>query len=112
MIVMQWFLHTSYHQSTTLQVFVTAGMGGGTGSGAAPVVAEIAKDMGILTVGVITRPFGFEGRQRMAQAKASNQASIAKTERGRRKVVSQVASFHSIIIHRLLFKRCRAKWIL
>lgn len=52
-----------------LQVFVTAGMGGGTGSGAAPVVAEIARDMGILTVGVVTRPFGFEGRQRMAQAK-------------------------------------------
>ncbi len=50
-------------------VFVTAGMGGGTGSGAAPVVAEIAKDLGILTVGVVTRPFGFEGRQRMAQAK-------------------------------------------
>ena len=48
---------------------MTAGMGGGTGSGAAPVVAEIAKDMGILTVGVVTRPFGFEGRTRMAQAK-------------------------------------------
>eukprot|EP00624_Nannochloropsis_granulata_P004274 evm.model.NODE_31412_length_12493_cov_20.712238.2 len=54
-------------------VFVTAGMGGGTGSGAAPVVAEIAKDLGILTVGVVTRPFGFEGRQRMAQAKSAIQ---------------------------------------
>ena len=42
-------------------VFVTAGMGGGTGSGAAPVVAEVAKDMGALTVGVVTKPFGFEG---------------------------------------------------
>ncbi len=46
-------------------VFVTAGMGGGTGTGAAPVVAEIAKEMGILTVGVVTKPFTFEGRQRM-----------------------------------------------
>jgi cell division protein FtsZ len=45
-------------------VFVTAGMGGGTGSGAAPVVAEIAKEMGCLTVGVITKPFSFEGRRR------------------------------------------------
>lgn len=49
-------------------VFVTAGMGGGTGSGAAPVVAEVAKDMGALTVGVVTKPFGFEGRKRMQQA--------------------------------------------
>ncbi|WP_038291315.1 cell division protein FtsZ, partial [Acetivibrio straminisolvens] len=46
-------------------VFVTAGMGGGTGTGAAPVVAEIAKEMGILTVGVVTKPFMFEGRKRM-----------------------------------------------
>ena len=45
-------------------VFVTAGMGGGTGTGAAPIVAKIAKDMGILTVGVVTRPFSFEGRRR------------------------------------------------
>ncbi|MGN0458743.1 MAG: cell division protein FtsZ [Eubacterium sp.] len=49
-------------------VFVTAGMGGGTGTGAAPVVAKIAKDMGILTVGVVTTPFGFEGKRRMEQA--------------------------------------------
>lgn len=48
----------------TQMVFITAGMGGGTGTGAAPVVAQIAKDMGILTVGVVTRPFSFEGRQR------------------------------------------------
>ena len=46
-------------------VFITAGMGGGTGTGAAPVVAEIAKDMGILTVAVVTRPFSFEGKKRM-----------------------------------------------
>lgn len=49
-------------------VFVTAGMGGGTGTGAAPVVAELAKEKGILTVGVVTRPFNFEGRRRMEQA--------------------------------------------
>ncbi len=49
-------------------VFVTAGMGGGTGSGAAPVVAEIARKAGALTVGVVTKPFGFEGRKRMQQA--------------------------------------------
>lgn len=51
-------------------VFVTAGMGGGTGTGAAPVVAKIAKEMGALTVGVVTRPFGFEGRKRQTQAAA------------------------------------------
>ena len=52
----------------TDMVFVTAGMGGGTGTGAAPVVAKIAKDMGILTVGVVTKPFAFEGKRRMTQA--------------------------------------------
>src|SRR5690606_27778524 len=46
--------------------FITAGMGGGTGTGAAPVVAEIAKDMGILTVAVVTKPFAFEGRRMCA----------------------------------------------
>ncbi len=51
-------------------VFVTAGMGGGTGTGAAPVVAKIAREMGILTVGIVTTPFSFEGRQRMAKANA------------------------------------------
>ncbi|MEW6200432.1 MAG: cell division protein FtsZ [bacterium] len=45
-------------------VFITAGMGGGTGTGASPVIASIAKEMGVLTVGVVTRPFGFEGRRR------------------------------------------------
>ena len=49
-------------------VFITAGMGGGTGTGAAPVVAEIAKELGILTVGVVTKPFMFEGRRRMVHA--------------------------------------------
>ena len=49
-------------------VFVTAGMGGGTGTGAAPVIAQVAKEMGALTVAVVTRPFGFEGRRRRKQA--------------------------------------------
>ncbi|MEQ8756609.1 MAG: cell division protein FtsZ [Coleofasciculus sp. G1-WW12-02] len=49
-------------------VFITAGMGGGTGTGAAPIVAEIAKELGALTVGVVTRPFTFEGRRRTSQA--------------------------------------------
>ena len=49
-------------------VFVTAGMGGGTGTGAAPVVAKIAKDLGILTIGVVTKPFSFEGKRRQNQA--------------------------------------------
>ena len=49
-------------------VFVTAGMGGGTGTGAAPVVAKIAKELGALTIGVVTKPFGFEGKKRMSQA--------------------------------------------
>ncbi|WP_418984855.1 cell division protein FtsZ [Agathobaculum sp.] len=54
----------------TNMVFITAGMGGGTGTGAAPVVAQIAREMGILTVGVVTRPFAFEGRKRLEQALA------------------------------------------
>ena len=52
----------------TDMVFITAGMGGGTGTGAAPIIAKAAKDMGILTVGVVTKPFKFEGRKRMSQA--------------------------------------------
>ena len=55
-------------QDTDL-VFVTAGMGGGTGSGAAPIIAECAKASGALTIGVVTKPFGFEGRKRMSQAR-------------------------------------------
>ena len=51
-------------------VFITAGMGGGTGTGAAPVVAQVAKEMGILTVGVVTKPFSFEGRKRANQAES------------------------------------------
>lgn len=52
----------------TKMVFVTAGMGGGTGTGAAPVIAQVAKELGILTVGIVTIPFGFEGRKRRQQA--------------------------------------------
>lgn len=56
--------------SSTQMVFVTAGMGGGTGTGAAPIIAEIAKEKGILTVGIVTKPFAFEGSHRMKQAEA------------------------------------------
>lgn len=52
----------------TDMVFITAGMGGGTGTGAAPVIANIAKEMGLLTVGIVTKPFDFEGKHRMVQA--------------------------------------------
>ena len=55
-------------------VFITAGMGGGTGTGASPVIAKIAHDLGALTVGVVTRPFGFEGRRRSVQAEEGIQA--------------------------------------
>jgi cell division protein FtsZ len=54
-------------------VFITAGMGGGTGTGAAPVIASMAREMNILTVGVVTKPFSFEGRQRMRQAETGIQ---------------------------------------
>ncbi|MGR6088233.1 MAG: cell division protein FtsZ [Arcticibacter sp.] len=54
----------------TKMVFITAGMGGGTGTGAAPIIASIAREMGILTVGIVTIPFGFEGKKRKAQADA------------------------------------------
>ena len=49
-------------------LFITSGMGGGTGTGAAPVIAKLAKDMGILTIGIVTKPFAFEGKVRMNQA--------------------------------------------
>jgi cell division protein FtsZ len=60
-------------QNNTKMVFITAGMGGGTGTGAAPVIASIAKEMGILTVGIVTVPFNFEGRKRREQADAGIQ---------------------------------------
>lgn len=58
----------------TKMLFVTAGMGGGTGTGAAPVIAKIAKSMGILTVGIVTEPFAFEGKKKLAQANLGIQA--------------------------------------
>jgi len=61
-------------------VFVTAGMGGGTGTGAAPVIAEIARECGALTVGVVTRPFTFEGRKRSGQADAGIEALKEKVD--------------------------------
>ncbi len=61
-------------------VFVTAGMGGGTGTGAAPLVAEVAKELGALTVGVVTKPFTFEGRKRWAQAEAGIQNLRSKVD--------------------------------
>ncbi|MBR4862951.1 MAG: cell division protein FtsZ, partial [Oscillospiraceae bacterium] len=64
----------------TDMVFITAGMGGGTGTGAAPIVAELAREAGILTVGVVTKPFKFEGANRMRQAEAGIEALGAKVD--------------------------------
>ena len=61
-------------------VFVTAGMGGGTGTGAAPIVAATAKEMGILTIGVVTKPFTFEGKKRLAQAERGIENLKAKVD--------------------------------
>jgi len=60
----------NYLSDNTNMAFITAGMGGGTGTGAGPVVAKVAKDMGILTVGIVTVPFSFEGKKRKEQAEA------------------------------------------
>ena len=61
-------------------VFITAGMGGGTGTGAAPTVADIAKEAGVLTVGVVTKPFSFEGKRRMEQAKRGIEELLGKVD--------------------------------
>ena len=61
-------------------VFITAGMGGGTGTGAAPIAAEVAKEMGCLTVGVVTRPFTFEGRRRTKQAEKGIEAFRSRVD--------------------------------
>src|SRR5436853_2827280 len=58
------------HLSGAHMVFVTAGMGGGTGTGAAPIVAKVAKELGILTVGAVTKPFQFEGQRRLKVAES------------------------------------------
>ena len=68
------------HLEGTDMVFVTAGMGGGTGTGAAPVVAEIAKEMGIFTVGVVTTPFNFEGKRRLQSAEQGIEALEAHVD--------------------------------
>ena len=64
----------------TDMVFITAGMGGGTGTGAAPIVADLAREAGILTVGVVTKPFKFEGANRMRQAESGIDALAAKVD--------------------------------
>ena len=64
----------------TDMVFITAGMGGGTGTGAGPVVADIAREAGVLTVGVVTKPFGFEGKKRMTQAMAGIDSLLGKVD--------------------------------
>src|SRR3990167_4616330 len=61
-------------------VFVTAGMGGGTGTGAAPIVAEVAREVGALTIGVVTKPFGFEGRKRAERAEDGIEALRDKVD--------------------------------
>ena len=61
-------------------VFVTAGMGGGTGTGAAPIVAQAAKEMGILTIGVVTKPFTFEGKKRLSQAERGIESLKSKVD--------------------------------
>ena len=61
-------------------VFITAGMGGGTGTGAAPIVAEVAKEMGILTIGVVTKPFTFEGKKRLSQAERGIESLKGKVD--------------------------------
>jgi cell division protein FtsZ len=72
--------HLAAHAHNARQVFITAGMGGGTGSGAAPVVARMSKDAGNLTVGVVTYPFTFEGRRRTAQATEAIEALRANVD--------------------------------
>ena len=64
----------------TDMVFITAGMGGGTGTGAAPVVADIARESGTLTVGVVTKPFGFEGKKRMSQAMSGIEELLGRVD--------------------------------
>ncbi len=60
-------------------VFITAGMGGGTGTGAAPVIARMARERNILTVGVVTKPFDFEGKRRAARRRSGHRGAAAAT---------------------------------
>ena len=64
----------------TDMVFITAGMGGGTGTGAAPIIADLTKEAGILTVGVVTKPFKFEGKRRLDQANAGIRELLSKVD--------------------------------
>jgi len=86
-------------------VFITAGMGGGTGTGAAPIVAEVAKEMGCLTVGVVTRPFTFEGRRRTTQA---DDGIAALQSRVDTLIVIPNNKLLSVIPPRLLYKNLSA----
>ena len=61
-------------------VFLTAGMGGGTGTGAAPVIADLARELGILTIGVVTKPFNWEGKVRSIQAESGMESLRAKVD--------------------------------
>ena len=76
----------------TDMVFITAGMGGGTGTGGAPIVASIAKEMGILTVGVVTRPFNFEGKKRIEQANAGIAALREQVDALVEKILAELAT--------------------
>ena len=66
------------HLTGAHMVFITAGMGGGTGTGAAPVIARTARELGILTIGVVTKPFGFEGKRRSAGRRRRRDAHPAR----------------------------------
>ena len=79
--------------SDTKMVFITAGMGGGTGTGAAPVIAQLAKDRGILTVGIVTKPFQFEGKVRYEQA-------LLGVEKLRKQVDSLIVINNKLVIER------------
>ena len=88
-------------------VFVTCGMGGGTGTGAAPVVAQIAKELGILTVGIVTKPFRFEARQRMNNSSRFSSAAFSPIS-GIMPAPSPLVSFSPICMQfgALQFLRC------
>ena len=72
-------------------VFVTTGLGGGTGTGAAPIIASLASEMGALTVAVVTKPFGFEGRRRQGQAERGLAELIESVDTGDRDPEREVA---------------------
>ncbi len=92
-------------------VFVTAGLGGGTGTGAAPVIASLASEMGALTVAVVTRPFSFEGKRRMAQAERGMQELLDSVDtmivipNEKLLAVAKDAGFFESLPHR---RRCAA----